>query len=38
VCFVVFPLTLRAGEKINIGGFELKTLKKIKGDKLGFPF
>jgi len=37
VCFVVFPLTLLAGEKINVGGFEPKTLKKLKGDKLVFP-
>ena len=25
-------------DRIKIGGFELKTLKKLKGDKLGFPF
>ena len=30
-------LTRRAGEKIKIGGFALKTLKKLNGDKLGFP-
>ena len=38
VCFIVLSRTLLAGEKINIGGFELKTLKKLNGDKLGFPF
>jgi hypothetical protein len=30
--------TRLAGEKINIGGLELKTLKKLKGDKFGLPF
>jgi hypothetical protein len=30
--------TLRAGEKIKTGGFELNTLKKLNGDKLGLPF
>jgi hypothetical protein len=34
----VLFLTLRAGEKTKIGGFELKILKKLNGDKLGFPF
>jgi hypothetical protein len=34
---VVFALPLRAGEKINIGGFALKTLKKLKGAKFGRP-
>src|SRR5690606_15899572 len=29
--------TRLAGEKIKIGGFELNTLKKLKGDKFGFP-
>ena len=37
VCLVVFPLTRLAGEKMAIGGFALKTLKKLKGAKLGFP-
>jgi hypothetical protein len=35
VCLVLLSLTLRDGENINIGGLELKTLKKLKGDKLG---
>ena len=30
--------TRRAGEKINIGGLLLNTLKKLNGDKLGVPF
>jgi hypothetical protein len=34
----VLFLTRRAGEKTKIGGFELKILKKLNGDKLGFPF
>jgi hypothetical protein len=34
---VVLFRTLRAGEKTNIGGLALNTLKKLKGDKLGFP-
>ncbi len=38
VCFVVLFRTRLAGEKIIIGGFALNTLKKLKGDKLGFPF
>jgi hypothetical protein len=29
--------TLLDGEKTRIGGFALNTLKKLKGDKLGFP-
>jgi hypothetical protein len=29
--------TLLAGEKTNIGGFELNTLKKLKGDRFGMP-
>jgi len=37
VCFVVLSLTLLAGEKIKIGGFALKTLKKLKGDRFGTP-
>ena len=36
VCLVVLSLTLRAGEKIAIGGLALKTLIKEKGLKLGF--
>jgi hypothetical protein len=36
VSFVSFVLPLRAGEKIKIGGFALKTLKKLKGAKLSF--
>jgi|TARA_R110000744_G_scaffold35994_7_gene83039 hypothetical protein len=38
VCLVLLSLTLRDGENINIGGLELKTLKKLKGDKLGLFF
>jgi hypothetical protein len=38
VCFTELFLTRRAGEKISIGGLELKTLKKLKGDKFGIPF
>ena len=37
MCFVVLFDTLRAGEKIKIGGLALKTLKKLNGDKLGLP-
>jgi hypothetical protein len=37
VSFVVFALPERAGEKIKIGGLALKTLKKLKGAKFGFP-
>ena len=37
VCFVVLFLTRLAGEKIAIGGFALKTLKKEKGLKFGRP-
>lgn len=37
VCLVLLSRTLRDGEKIKIGGLELKTLKKLKGDKLGRP-
>jgi len=32
---VVLSRTLREGEKISIGGFELKRLKKLNGDRLG---
>jgi hypothetical protein len=32
---VVLLRTRRAGENINMGGFALNTLKKLKGDKLG---
>ena len=38
VCLIVLLRTLRAGEKINIGGLLLNTLKKLNGDKFGFPF
>jgi hypothetical protein len=31
-------LPLREGEKIAIGGLELKTLKKEKGARFGLPF
>jgi len=34
---VVLSRTRLAGEKINIGGLELKTLKKLNGLKLTFP-
>jgi hypothetical protein len=34
---MVLFLTLLAGEKTKIGGFELNTLKKLKGDKFGSP-
>jgi hypothetical protein len=34
---VELSLTLLAGEKTKIGGLALKTLKKLKGDKLGRP-
>lgn len=37
VCLVVLSLTRLAGEKISTGGLALNTLKKLKGDKLGFP-
>ena len=37
VCFVVLSLTRLAGEKIKTGGLALNTLKKLKGDKFGFP-
>ncbi len=37
VCLVVLSLTLRAGEKIKIGGLALNTLKKLNGDKFGLP-
>jgi hypothetical protein len=37
VCLVVLFLTRLAGEKTSIGGLELNTLKKLNGDKLGFP-
>jgi hypothetical protein len=35
---VVLSLPRLAGEKIKIGGLALNTLKKLKGDKLTFPF
>ena len=37
VCLVVLPLTHLAGEKIKIGGFAEKALKKLKGLKLRLP-
>ena len=37
VCFVVLFRTRLDGEKTRIGGLELNTLKKLNGDKLGFP-
>jgi hypothetical protein len=33
----VLLLPERAGENIRIGGFALKTLKKLNGAKLGLP-
>jgi hypothetical protein len=30
-------LTRLAGEKIRIGGLELKTLKKLNGERFGLP-
>lgn len=38
VCLVLLSRTLREGENIKMGGLELNTLKKLKGDKLGLPF
>jgi hypothetical protein len=38
VCFIVLSRTRLAGENINIGGFALKILKKLNGDKFGTPF
>jgi hypothetical protein len=37
VCFIELSRTRLEGEKIRIGGLALNTLKKLKGDKLGFP-
>jgi hypothetical protein len=34
---VVLSLTLRDGEKIQMGGFMLNKLKKLKGLKFTFP-
>ena len=34
----IISITRLAGEKIMIGGFALNTLKKLKGDKFGFPW
>lgn len=34
---MVLFLPLREGEKIMMGGFALKTLKKLKGLKLTWP-
>jgi hypothetical protein len=38
VSFTEFVLPERAGEKIKIGGFALKTLKKLKGARFLLPF
>jgi hypothetical protein len=38
VCFRVLSLTLRAGEKTTTGGLLPNALKKLNGDKFGFPF
>ena len=35
---MVLSLTLRAGEKIRMGGFALNTLKKLKGLRFTLPF
>jgi hypothetical protein len=35
---MVLSLTLREGEKINMGGLAEKQLKKLNGLKLTFPF
>jgi hypothetical protein len=37
VSFRLFVRPDLAGEKIRIGGLALKTLKKLKGAKFGFP-
>ncbi len=37
VCLVVLSFPRLAGEKIKIGGLAPKALKKLKGDKFGFP-
>jgi hypothetical protein len=37
VSFVVFDRPDLAGEKIKMGGFALKTLKKLNGARLSFP-
>ena len=34
---MVLSRTLRAGEKINMGGLLPKTLKKLNGDRFTFP-
>jgi len=34
---MVLSLTLLDGENISMGGLLPNTLKKLKGDKLGFP-
>ena len=37
VCFVVLFLTRRDGEKMTMGGFEEKRLKKLKGLRFTLP-
>jgi hypothetical protein len=37
VSFVSLDRPDRAGEKINMGGFALNTLKKLKGARFGRP-
>ena len=38
VCLIVLSRTRRDGEKTKIGGLALNRLKKLNGDKFGFPF
>ncbi len=35
---IVLSRTRRAGEKTSVGGLEPKALKKLKGERFGFPF
>src|SRR5690606_242049 len=37
VCLMVLSLTLLEGENMRVAGLLPKTLKKLKGDKLGCP-
>lgn len=37
VSLVLPSFTLRFAEKINMGGLELKALKKLNGARLGWP-
>jgi hypothetical protein len=37
VCFVELSRTLLAGEKIKIGGLVLNKLKKLNGERFGWP-